>query len=640
MANQAMLNSNSYKTYYAITTRAEPPKTKKTQKKSDSTISSEKTPSKKKPTKAKKDVPSTKKPTTKLKPTKKKAPVKADRGKSDETDFQSRVLDEQQCKISITDEGTGTKPGVPDVPKYDSESNKESWGDSGEEDDDDEDDTEDDRGNDDGDDSDGNDDDDDNDGNDDDDNDGNDDDDDNDGNDDDIDYKRTASDRDENPNINQSNEEHKEEEENVDKFTNEEDDAKEENKEELDNAEELYKDEEEDAHVTLTAIAQKTEGPMQSSFVSYEFTKKLPKFKNISPTDNEIAFLMDTTATPTPTPTTSKVINAFPTLPEFTSVFRFNERVTNLEKDLSEMKQVDQYAQAISSVPAIVDRYIENKQRESIRQAIHPHTAKCREEALADSKEYIDLIDTYMRAIIKEEVNSQLPHILPQVVSKFATPVIEQNVTESLEVVMEEHKSYLRADYKRELYDALVNTYNNDKDLFDTYGETQEFDTSNNDEQPDNEAVSKSDWYKKPKQPPTPDPDWNKRQQVDFRPSQTWISNLARAEKPPTSFDELMDTPIDFSAFVMNWLNIANLTQELLVGLAFNLLKGTSQQPSDLIAYSNSDYAGASLDRKSTTGGCQFLGCRIISWQCKKQTIVANSTTKAEYIAASNCCGL
>ncbi|GKA81949.1 putative ribonuclease H-like domain-containing protein [Tanacetum coccineum] len=61
--------------------------------------------------------------------------------------------------------------------------------------------------------------------------------------------------------------------------------------------------------------------------------------------------------------------------------------------------------------------------------------------------------------------------------------------------------------------------------------------------------------------------------------------------------------------------------------------------PFDLVAYTDSDYAGASLDRKSTTGGCQFLGCRLISWQCKKQTVVANSTTKAEYIAASNCCG-
>ncbi|GJR34789.1 putative ribonuclease H-like domain-containing protein [Tanacetum coccineum] len=58
--------------------------------------------------------------------------------------------------------------------------------------------------------------------------------------------------------------------------------------------------------------------------------------------------------------------------------------------------------------------------------------------------------------------------------------------------------------------------------------------------------------------------------------------------------------------------------------------------PFDLEAFSDSDYAGASLDRKSTTRGCQFLGKRLISWQCKKQTIVANSTTEAEYIAAVN----
>ncbi|GJT36382.1 putative ribonuclease H-like domain-containing protein [Tanacetum coccineum] len=59
----------------------------------------------------------------------------------------------------------------------------------------------------------------------------------------------------------------------------------------------------------------------------------------------------------------------------------------------------------------------------------------------------------------------------------------------------------------------------------------------------------------------------------------------------------------------------------------------------DLEAFSDSDYAGANLDRKSTTGGCQFLGSRLISWQCKKQTIVATSTIEAEYVAAVNCCG-
>ncbi|GJU58609.1 putative ribonuclease H-like domain-containing protein [Tanacetum coccineum] len=59
--------------------------------------------------------------------------------------------------------------------------------------------------------------------------------------------------------------------------------------------------------------------------------------------------------------------------------------------------------------------------------------------------------------------------------------------------------------------------------------------------------------------------------------------------------------------------------------------------PFDLVAYTDSDYAGASLDRKSTIGGCQFLECRLISWQCKKQTVVDNSTTEAEYVAASSC---
>ncbi|GJW72347.1 retrovirus-related pol polyprotein from transposon TNT 1-94 [Tanacetum coccineum] len=57
----------------------------------------------------------------------------------------------------------------------------------------------------------------------------------------------------------------------------------------------------------------------------------------------------------------------------------------------------------------------------------------------------------------------------------------------------------------------------------------------------------------------------------------------------------------------------------------------------DLVAYSDSDYAGASLDMKTTTGGCQFLGCRLISWQCKKQTVVATSSTEAEYVATTSC---
>nr|GFA41259.1 hypothetical protein [Tanacetum cinerariifolium] len=63
------------------------------------------------------------------------------------------------------------------------------------------------------------------------------------------------------------------------------------------------------------------------------------------------------------------------------------------------------------------------------------------------------------------------------------------------------------------------------------------------------------------------------------------------------------------------------------------------ESPFDLVAYSDSDYDGASKDHKSTTGGSQFLGRRLILWQCKKQTIVATSTIEAEYVAAASCCG-
>ncbi|GJT65668.1 hypothetical protein Tco_1017148 [Tanacetum coccineum] len=365
------------------------------------------------------------------------------------------------------------------------------------------------------------------------------------------------------------------------------------------------------------------------SFIVYGVAFKIP---TTIPLPSHFFNPLPQQTTPTPTPTALEVTTIFPALPDFSSIFKFNNRVTKLETDLSE---------------------------------------------------------------IKEEVKTQLPQILPKAVSDFATPMIEQNVTESLEAVvlarsssqpkstyeaaaslseyeltkifldkMEESKLHLRADYKRKLYDALVESYNTDKYLSNTYGEVfilkrsrddkdkdqdlfdgsdrgtkrrksskeaesqkdprlkerkstssskdtsrshhkssgkssyteepshtvddsgvqnnQEFDMGNNDEQPGDEAAPKNDWFKKPKQTLNLNPDWNKRQQVDFQPPQTWISVTARAEKPPTSFDELIDTPIDFSAFIMNRLNITNMTQELLVGPAFILLKVTCKSITEL----------------------------------------------------------
>ncbi|GJY91815.1 putative ribonuclease H-like domain-containing protein [Tanacetum coccineum] len=85
----------------------------------------------------------------------------------------------------------------------------------------------------------------------------------------------------------------------------------------------------------------------------------------------------------------------------------------------------------------------------------------------------------------------------------------------------------------------------------------------------------------------------------------------------------------------------------LAVKRIFRYLKGkptlglwySRNSPFELVAYTDSDYAGATQDRKSTTGGCQFLGNRLISCQCKMQTVVATSITEAEYVAATSYCG-
>ncbi|GKA58116.1 hypothetical protein Tco_0757304 [Tanacetum coccineum] len=105
----------------------------------------------------------------------------------------------------------------------------------------------------------------------------------------------------------------------------------------------------------------------------------------------------------------------------------------------------------------------------------------------------------------------------------------------------------------------------------------QEGNLGNDDDEPMKETVSKRDWFTKPTQPQEPtDPDWNVGKTPQQGQTQSWLMTLASsADKPSKTFDELMSTPIDFSAYIMNGLKITNLTQETLLGPAFKLLKGT-----------------------------------------------------------------
>ncbi|GJZ98736.1 hypothetical protein Tco_0671189, partial [Tanacetum coccineum] len=134
----------------------------------------------------------------------------------------------------------------------------------------------------------------------------------------------------------------------------------------------------------------KADEPVQSSSVSSEFTSKLLNLENPSPANNEIASLMETSA------------RHATTVPENASGFtttippppQFNDRVTNMEKDMSEIKQVDQYAQALSSIPAIVDSYMDNKLGEAINKVILAHNLDCKQEAQDEKNSYIELVDT------------------------------------------------------------------------------------------------------------------------------------------------------------------------------------------------------------------------------------------------------
>ncbi|GJX89415.1 hypothetical protein Tco_0341429 [Tanacetum coccineum] len=82
------------------------------------------------------------------------------------------------------------------------------------------------------------------------------------------------------------------------------------------------------------------------------------------------------------------------------------------------------------------------------------------------------------------------------------------------------------------------------------------------------------DLFNKLERPPTPDPEWNECKTVNSKPTQKWLSDLAKAEKSSKTFDDLISTLIDFSTFAMNRLQISDLTQYILTKAAKYDLQG------------------------------------------------------------------
>ncbi|GKA77821.1 hypothetical protein Tco_0784358 [Tanacetum coccineum] len=175
---------------------------------------------------------------------------------------------------------------------------------------------------------------------------------------------------------------------------------------------------------------------------------------------------------------------------------------------------------------------------------------------------------------------------------------------------IQKSKSYRGAQEHKDLYDALVKYYKLEKDLFESYGNVYSLkrDREDKDKYEDPSAGSDQELKKRktskdvepPKGYKSNDSKSSSSKGTKSQPKSSGksmlaeelvfettnikltqdqggdlVGRIAQAEKPSLTFDKLMSTPIDFFAYVLNNLKIENLTQEHLVGPAFNLLKGT-----------------------------------------------------------------
>nr|GEZ81186.1 hypothetical protein [Tanacetum cinerariifolium] len=110
------------------------------------------------------------------------------------------------------------------------------------------------------------------------------------------------------------------------------------------------------------------------------------------------------------------------------------------------------------------------------------------------------------------------------------------------------------------------------------------------DDQPIVQTSQDPEWFSQPRKPPTPDRDWNKTLPAAQGNAQSWISVLEKQTDARSSFNELLDTPIDFSNFIMNRLGVDTLTPELLAGPTYKLMRGLCNSLTELEYHSEEVY--------------------------------------------------
>ncbi|GKB16403.1 hypothetical protein Tco_0850326 [Tanacetum coccineum] len=220
----------------------------------------------------------------------------------------------------------------------------------------------------------------------------------------------------------------------------------------------------------------------------------------------EPSFFAPTNRPPTPTPLFTQLqqppiltpattlSSSLQNLPDFGLLFGFDNRLKALEDNFLEFKQTNQYAEALSSIPGIVDQYLANKMQEAVDVAVQLKYDRIREEAHAENQQFLDSIDEGMKKVIKEQVKNEVSKITPKI-EKLVNEQLESEVLvrsskeaktshavaanlSELELKkilidkMEANNSINRSDIQRQLYKALVDAYEADKILLDTYGDT------------------------------------------------------------------------------------------------------------------------------------------------------------------------
>nr|GEX83650.1 hypothetical protein [Tanacetum cinerariifolium]GEY10958.1 hypothetical protein [Tanacetum cinerariifolium] len=180
-----------------------------------------------------------------------------------------------------------------------------------------------------------------------------------------------------------------------------------------------------------------------------------------------------------------------------------------------------------------------------------------------DNDEFLKTIDENMQKIIKEQTSYDV-----------AADLSEMELKKILIKKMEGNKSIHRSNEQRNLYKALVKAYESDNIILDTWRHSHVEETVA-DDQPIVEPSQHPEWFFQQKKPPTPDRDWNKTLPATHRSIQPWISEQAKQSDSRSSFNELMDTLVEFSNFLMNRLNVDTLTPELLAGPTYELMKGS-----------------------------------------------------------------